>query len=98
MKLPDVICTVLEKTTPMSRMDLEDLRNKSSLWYEKNMKEATDKQRDSGSLALKDKIFLQLDTWYVRAALAVGYFWIVRLIQDWMRPGDDSPEPEQETR
>jgi len=95
MKLPNLIKAVLEKTAPIDPTDLNDLSNKSHLWYDQSIKDLEQKERQGTPLDLKDKIFKHLDAWYVRIFLALGYFWIVRFIQDLMNPGDTELPPDE---
>lgn len=92
MKLPNLIREVLAKTAPIDPTDLQELSNKSALWYDQNIKEYEQKEREGVELTLKDKVFKHLDSWYVRIFLAVAFFWIVRFIQDMMNPGDTEPD------
>lgn len=91
MRLPNLIKSVLQKTVDIDPTDLNDMINKCHLWYDENLKEFERKEREKEDLALKDKIFKHLDSWYVRIGLAFSFFVIVRWVQDFMNPGDDTP-------
>lgn len=93
MKLPNLIRAVLEKAAPVDPADLQDLYKKSAIWYDENLKEMEEKELHGKELTLKDKVFKHLDSWYVRIGLAISYFWILRMIQDAMNPGDTEPDP-----
>jgi len=91
MRLPNLIKSVLEKTVDINPTDLNDMINKCHLWYDENVQETEKKEREKEPLTLKDKIFKHLDSWYVRIGLAFSFFVIVRWVQDFMNPGDDTP-------
>jgi hypothetical protein len=88
MKLTKLLTSVLKKTTPMDATDYNELADKSEVWYDKCLAEMKSKVTQNQELNLQDKIFQHLDAWYVRMALAILYFPIVRFIQDFMNPGD----------
>ncbi|MDN3584735.1 hypothetical protein [Mucilaginibacter flavus] len=93
MKLPNLISSVLKKTVDIDPTDLNELSNKSQLWYDENVKEYQRKEREGVEPELKDKVFKHLDSWYVRIILAFSFFIIVRKIQDFMNPGDNELDP-----
>ncbi|HVW94941.1 MAG TPA: hypothetical protein VHA56_03150 [Mucilaginibacter sp.] len=93
MELPSLINQVLKKCAPTSALENERINNDCQLWYEKLVQKVQQKQKDGEVLNFLDKVVLHLDSWYVRLALAMSYFIIVRFIQDLMNPGDDH-EPE----
>ncbi len=93
MELPSLINQVLKKCAPTTALENERINNDCQLWYEKLVAKTKQKQTDSEVLSFVDKMVLQLDSWYIRLAIAMSYFIIVRFVQDLMNPGDDH-EPE----
>lgn len=86
MRLAQMLYAVLDKTAPMPEQDIVELKNDASLWYKTQLDKAQDKQEQSQELDLKDKAILQAETWYMRTIFAIGYIYLVRVIQDFMNP------------
>lgn len=99
MKLPNLISKVLAKAAPMSATEKEDIDHKMNLWFEEKLEVSKKKQAENQELSMMDKGMLLLDEWYLRAVFAMAYIYLVRVVQDWMNPGDsDEPFEEDEQR
>lgn len=94
MELPSLISQLLRKAAPTTATENNRINDDCRLWYEKLVKTAIDKQKEEKPLSLVDKGVLQLDSWYVRLAIAMSYFFILRFIQDLMNPGEDAAADE----
>lgn len=92
MKLNTLIVKVLDKTAPISALEKNDIEKKAGLWYETQVKKYKDAEAEGRDLTMVETVFKHLDDWYSGVALSLAYFWLVRLIQDYINPGDDLPE------
>lgn len=90
MKLLDFGFALIEKFTPMSTTDRQELRNDAATDYIKIKTEILNDKKelivDKKSLTLKQKVIYWSEMWQVRMVLALAFIWIVPLIQNWMNP------------
>jgi len=96
MELPSLINQLLRKAAPTTALENQRINDDCRVWYEGLVKKTNDKKEAGNTLTLVDKLVLHLDSWYVRLALAMSYFVILRFIQDLMNPGDGEPGHEEE--
>ena len=82
----------MEKVSPISVTEKNDIEKKCTLWYENNL-EAAQRKKDIGEkLSIVDNVFLYADQWYSRIGITILYIVVLRWIQDLMNPGDDDGE------
>ena len=94
MRITDFLFNIIDKFSPMSEADRNELRRDANIDYQQHkdsLKATEGKPKD-----VRSWIVFFSEKWEVRTVLALAYIWAVRKVHDWLNPEEDFEEYEEE--